>query len=72
MSINPLNNIHTFVFIIDTVYRVVENELRIIISVNLRRPVFTVYFFKVFKLVTVGRGNLLYYTQSSDLPSDGG
>jgi len=42
MSIISLNYIHQFVSIIDTEYCVVGNELRIIISVKLRRPMFTV------------------------------
>jgi hypothetical protein len=64
-------------FIIDIVYCVVGNELRIIILVNLRRPIFTVYVCKIFKLVTVGEGAIpralsLPYTPSGDLPSNGG
>jgi hypothetical protein len=64
MSITSLSNIHQFVFIIDTVYCVVRNELRIIILVNLMRPMFTVYLCKIFKLVTAGEGAIL--------PSSGG
>jgi hypothetical protein len=59
MSINSRNNIHEFVFVIDILYCVVGNELRIIILVNLRRPVFMVYVCKIFKLVTVGEGAIL-------------
>jgi hypothetical protein len=59
MSITSLNNIHQFVFIIDTVYCVAGNKLRIIILVNLMRPMFTVYLCKTFKLVTVGEGAII-------------
>jgi hypothetical protein len=64
MSITSLNNIHQFVFLIDIVYCVVGTELRIIISVNLRRPKFTVYLCKILKMATVGEGAIL--------PSNGG
>jgi hypothetical protein len=59
MSITSFNNIHQFLFMINTVYCVVGKELRIIISVNLRRPNFTVYLCKIFKLETVGEGAIL-------------